>query len=210
MPRCINDMTTAATPPASGHVLTYGTVSKGTVLGKLHTVLSLFFKDFIYSFMRDMERQREKKAALGSLMRDSIPGPQDHAQPLNHPDAPILILKTEKWGSVRREDVGLGQSGTESSLSSLGRCALQGCCGPGQGLPTCGVTHPPSLQLHAVLCSWRMRPDTGSPSHYRPSETFCPCLLSTRASATRPAPRPAPWYSQTSTHPPEGTSKSMG
>ena len=46
----------------------------------------MVFKDFIYLFInnvRDTERQRhrqrEKQAPRGSPMRDSIPGPRDHA-----------------------------------------------------------------------------------------------------------------------------------
>ena len=54
-----------------------------------------FFKDFIYLFMRDTERERGRDTGSGtsrlhavSLMWDLIPGPQDHAlgqrQALNH------------------------------------------------------------------------------------------------------------------------------
>ena len=50
-------------------------------------ILFLFFKDFIYFFMTDTEREAETQAEgeagscrdAGSLMRDSILGPQDHA-----------------------------------------------------------------------------------------------------------------------------------
>ena len=43
----------------------------------------LFFKDFIYLFMRDTERGRDtgterNRLPEGSLMQDSILGPQDH------------------------------------------------------------------------------------------------------------------------------------
>ena len=62
-------------------------------------LIMLFFfpEDFIYLFMRDTQierqrhRQREKQASCGSLMRDSIPGPQDYdlrcstTEPLRHP-----------------------------------------------------------------------------------------------------------------------------
>ena len=47
-------------------------------------LLFYFFKDFVYLFMRDTEREAETQAegeagSSGSPMRDSIPGPQDHA-----------------------------------------------------------------------------------------------------------------------------------
>lgn len=50
--------------------------------------LQFFFKIFIYLFMRDTQRERERGRDIGrgrsrlhggSPMRDSIPGPQDHA-----------------------------------------------------------------------------------------------------------------------------------
>ena len=49
-------------------------------------ILFYFFKDFIYLFTRERERERssqrwrEKQAPFGagSLMQDSIPGPLDH------------------------------------------------------------------------------------------------------------------------------------
>ena len=54
----------------------------------------IFFKDFIYLFMRDTERGRAEtgrgrcRLHVGSLMRDSVPGLQDHTlswrQMLNH------------------------------------------------------------------------------------------------------------------------------
>ena len=52
-----------------------------------------FFKDFIYSVVRDTEKGRDtgrgrSRLPDGSLMRDWIPGPQDYAlsqrQMLNH------------------------------------------------------------------------------------------------------------------------------
>ena len=56
----------------------------------LEVVSLLFFKDFIYLFMRQRERERERekgrdtgrgrsRLCAGSRMWDSIPGLQDHA-----------------------------------------------------------------------------------------------------------------------------------
>ena len=51
----------------------------------------LFFKDFIYLFMRDTQKEREAETQAereAGSMRNSIPGLQDHAlgrrQVLNH------------------------------------------------------------------------------------------------------------------------------
>ena len=48
------------------------------------TPMFIFFKDFIYSFMRDMERGRDigrgrSRLLAGILMWDLIPGLQDHS-----------------------------------------------------------------------------------------------------------------------------------
>ena len=50
---------------------------------KLETRRTLFFKDFIYLFMRYTERGRDisrgrSRFPVGSLMQDSVPGPQNH------------------------------------------------------------------------------------------------------------------------------------
>ena len=51
-------------------------------------IKKFFFKDFIYLFMRDTQREKERGRDIGrgrsklharSLMWDSIPGLQDHA-----------------------------------------------------------------------------------------------------------------------------------
>ena len=49
-----------------------------------HAITYIFFKDFIYLFMRDTERGRDigrgrSRLLTGILMWDSIPGSQDHA-----------------------------------------------------------------------------------------------------------------------------------
>ena len=68
----------------------------------------MFLKDFIYSFMRDMERgrdtgQREKQAPCGEpdvgldpRTPGSHPGPKADAQPLSHPGIPVMIIDTVK------------------------------------------------------------------------------------------------------------------
>ena len=45
-----------------------------------YQLLRFFFKDFIYLFMRDTQRegQRQAEGEAGSPTWDSIPGPQDH------------------------------------------------------------------------------------------------------------------------------------
>ena len=60
----------------------------------------MFFKDFIYLFMRDTDREAETQAkgappcgepdvGLDTRTLRSRPGPKAEAQPLNHPGAPI-------------------------------------------------------------------------------------------------------------------------
>ena len=61
-----------------------------------------FFKDLIYLFMRDRERQRHtgrgrNRLPAGSPMGDQILGPGD-AQPLSHPGAPNLTFFKPKFG----------------------------------------------------------------------------------------------------------------
>ena len=62
-----------------------------------------FLKDFIYLFMRDIERQRHRdrgrsRLLAGSLIWDLFPGPGSHpepkadAQPLSHPGVPVLNI----------------------------------------------------------------------------------------------------------------------
>ena len=65
-------------------------------------LLFFFFKDFIYLFTRDTQREAETQAegeagSLRILMWDSIPGPRSHpelngdTQPLSHPGVPYEL-----------------------------------------------------------------------------------------------------------------------
>lgn len=73
---------------------------------------------------------------------------------------------------------------------------------PGRLWPRPGLAHSPSG--HSRPFALRELP----PSHYRASETSVR-LLCTNATATCPAPRPAPWCSHSPTHPLKGTSKEL-
>ena len=77
-----------------------------------YCIIWLFFKDFIYLFMRDTERQkyrqREKQASCGgwcgtrSRTPGSCPEPKAGAQPLSHPGAApsSLVLACSKWSQT--------------------------------------------------------------------------------------------------------------
>ena len=73
------------------------------ILNDLGTLVEFFFKDFIYLFMRDIEREREAETQAereaGSMHREpdvgfdprspgSHPGPKADAKPLHHPGIP--------------------------------------------------------------------------------------------------------------------------
>ena len=60
--------------------------------------LLFFFKDFIYLFMKDTEREAEKQLTQGARYRTrsrapgSCPEPKASAQPLSHPGIPQLYF----------------------------------------------------------------------------------------------------------------------
>ena len=73
-----------------------------------------FFKDFIYLFMRDTEREAETQAEgeAGSMHREpdvgfdpetpgSRPGPKAGAKPLRHPGIPICMLSNCKLSQIK-------------------------------------------------------------------------------------------------------------
>ena len=76
----------------------------GTMKSKM--VLFFFFKDFIYLFMRDTEKEREAEtwqrekhvpcrepdARLDPRTPGSYPGPKAGAKPLSHPGSPSKMV----------------------------------------------------------------------------------------------------------------------
>ena len=60
-----------------------------TLIDSMQFYLILFLKNVIYLFMGDTERGRDisrgrSRLPAGSLMQDSLPGPQDHDLSLTH------------------------------------------------------------------------------------------------------------------------------
>ena len=67
-------------------------------IGSLNILVNIFFKDFIYLFMRDTQRERQRHKQAPCRVPDvglnpgtpgSCPGPKAGAQPLSHPGVPL-------------------------------------------------------------------------------------------------------------------------